>query len=144
MRTVVDAPEFERWRATAGEALLAARANRDVGLPHFACFHYEQAAQHALKGLLHAVGAGVRGHDLVALAHRLGEAVGVEPDTSLHDAVKRLSRHYQASRYPDAYPVGTASAHYADSDAEQAQADAQSVLGWVDDVWARLRDEADQ
>src|SRR5206468_3938142 len=49
----LDEDEFHRWRGEADRALSGARAQGDLGLHNWACFGAEQAAQLALKGLLH-------------------------------------------------------------------------------------------
>jgi HEPN domain-containing protein len=60
----LDRTEFERWRREASGALLHAELAEGAELHNWACFSAEQAAQLAVKGLLHAVGAGSWDHDL--------------------------------------------------------------------------------
>ncbi len=65
---MLDRAEFDRWRVAADDAGRAANVQADAALSNWACFLAEQAAQLAIKGLLHGIGAGAWGHDLVQLA----------------------------------------------------------------------------
>lgn len=134
----MDVAEFERWRTEADTALRAAQAQGGAGVDNWACFLAEQASQLAIKAPLHGLGTPGWGHDLVKLgrdaAHELDEAW---PD-DLAAGMRRLSRHYVASRYPDAVPSGTPSDHYGPEDAAQALVDARAVLDAVDGAWIGL------
>jgi HEPN domain-containing protein len=138
MRAPLDEEEFRRWRAEADDALTGARVQARADLFNWACFGAEQAAQLAVKGLLHGLGRGPWGHDLVRLGQLLADA-GLTVPEALADALGRLSRHYIPARYPDAHPSGTPGGHYRESDASGAVADAQAVLAWVDETWGALR-----
>jgi HEPN domain-containing protein len=135
---VLDGPEFDRWRAAAADALDAARIQSTGGHHAWACFLAEQAAELALKGLLHGIGAGAWGHDLVALGDVLAEQAGRSRVTPLAPALRRLSRHYIPARYPDAHPSGTPAAHYGPDDSDQALADSAEVFAAIDALWADL------
>src|SRR5687768_10772741 len=93
----VDRDEFGRWRAEADAALRAARLQADAGLHNWACFAAEQATQLAVKGLLHGLGRGPWGHDLVRLGEQIAETD--ELPVQVGDALRRLSRHYIPARY---------------------------------------------
>jgi HEPN domain-containing protein len=133
-----DDAEFERWRAEADRALAGARVQAEAGLHNWACFAAEQAAQLATKALLHGLGRGPWGHDLVRLGE-LAVASGVELPTEVLDAMRRLGRHYIPARYPDAHPTGSAAAHYAAADSAEAIEDAERILDAVDRAWGSLR-----
>lgn len=134
---IVDAPEFTRWRKDAASALRSAELQADAGLHNWACFAAEQAAQLAVKALLHGIGAAPWGHDLEDLARRL-TAAGVPVAADLEASLLRLKRHYIPARYADAHPGGSASDQYLESDARAAIADAEAILTFVDDAWERL------
>lgn len=133
-----DEAEFERWRAEADRALAAARVQAEAELHNWACFAAEQAAQLAVKALLHGLGRAPWGHDLVRLGE-LAVAAGVELSEDVLDAMRRLGRHYVPARYPDAHPSGPAAVHYGASDAAEAIRDAEAVLAAVDRAWGALR-----
>lgn len=133
----LDEDERDRWRAEADRALQAARVQEAAGLHNWACFAAEQAAQLALKALLHGVGAAPWGHDLVRLGDLVNEKeLALDPDVA--DAVRRLARHYIPSRYPDAHASGTVAEHYGASDASSAIEDAELVLAFADRIWSEL------
>lgn len=133
-----DEAEYRRWRDEAEGAARGAHIQGEAGLHNWACFLAEQAAQLAVKGLLHGVGRGAWGHDLVVLGERLEEAVGRSNPASLSAALQRLSRHYIPARYPDAHPGGTPAEHYGPEDVAQALDDMRSVLDHVDELWSSL------
>lgn len=132
---MVDGPEFRRWRGQADGALGMAR----LGTHHnWRCFLAEQAAQMAMKALLHGLGRGPWGHDLVELGKAMAEALEGPLDSSLADALRRLSKLYIPTRYADALPSGDPADKFTAADAEDAIADAELVLAQVDGVWYQL------
>lgn len=136
---MLDASEFDRWMGEARRALRSARVQADEDLHNWACFAAEQAAQLAIKALLHGVGAGPWGHDLVELGAKAKEAAGeLWPD--VEDPLTRLSRHYIPARYPDAHPAGGPGEHYTASDARTAVDDAETILESVETAWEQLRE----
>jgi HEPN domain-containing protein len=139
-RALVDATEFVRWREAAELARRGAKVQAGAQLHNWACFLAEQAAQLAIKALLHGIGAGAWGHDLVHLADTLATATGEAVPTEITAAARRLSRHYIPARYPDAHPSGTPGAHYGPEDSAEALADLNFMLLFVDDLWRRLED----
>lgn len=132
----VDADEFSRWRGEAGRALRSARLQAGEELDNWACFSAEQAAQLAVKALLHGLGRAPWGHDLDRLGGMVTEA-GVGVPVTVADAMRRLTRHYIPARYPDAHPGGEPADHYGAADSEQAIADAGAIIAFVDETWKR-------
>lgn len=135
----LDRDEFERWSAGAERAMQGARLQRDGELHNWACFLAEQAAQLAVKGLLHGIGAAPWGHDLRGLIEATVEA-GTGLDAGLLDPAVRLTRHYIPARYPDAHPAGDAGANYRRADADTAIADAGEIIAAVAAAWRELGD----
>ena len=133
----LDRPEFERWRREADRALESARVNADSGLHNWACFLSEQAAQLGLKSLLHGLGRGPWGHDLIGLGRMCAEA-GIEIPEDLTQRLMRLARHYIPARYPDAHASGAANDRYGSADSVQAIEDVEATLRFVDDRWKEL------
>lgn len=113
-----------------------------AGWHNWACMISEQAAQLAVKGLLHTVGRGdvARGHDLLRLVDAAAETAGLDVGGQIRAAAGRLVRHYQPTRYPDALPGGTPHSSYSAADAERALDDAAAVVGAVDRTKAALAD----
>lgn len=139
-----DSAEYARWLQAADQTVAAARTLADDGRHNWACFMAEQAAQFALKGLLHAVGAGrhARTHDLLGLAANATDAAGARIPDLVMEALRRLARHYQTTRYPDALAAGTPSDHYGPSDSRDAISDAKSVAAFVAAAWESLAQAA--
>lgn len=135
---MVDESEFRRWRANADAALVGARAQQDAGVHQWACFNCEQAAQLAIKGLLHGAGLAPWGHDLLELGTKAREA-GFEVPPAVEEALRRLERFYIQTRYPDAYAAGELGPRYREAESAAAVTDAEAVLGWVDQTWESLK-----
>ena len=135
---MVDDEEYQRWRSEANRALRSAELQAGDDLHNWACFSAEQAAQLALKGLLHGVGAAAWGHDLEQLAQRARDQ-DLAMSQEIADAFRRLGRLYIPARYPDAHAAGDAASHFAASDAEAAMRDARDALSWVDEQWKGLQ-----
>lgn len=133
----LDREEFARWREEAGRALESARREAAAGAHNWSCFLSEQAAQLALKSVLHGLGRGPWGHDLVGLGRAI-RAAGLDAPTDVEDRLMRLARHYIPARYPDAHAAGSASSRYSASDSAAALVDAERVIRYVDTTWATL------
>jgi HEPN domain-containing protein len=135
---VLDHNEFARWRKAAAGAQRSAELQATSEQHNWACFLAEQSAQLALKAILHGVGAGAWGHDLVVLGDSLQTALQVSPTDTIGAALRRLSRHYIPARYPDAHPTGPPEAYYGREDVDTALADLQLILNHVDHLWSAL------
>jgi HEPN domain-containing protein len=141
---MLDYQEFRRWQQAAKSAREAAELQSDrPDLAHWACFMAEQAAQLAVKGLLHGIGAGLRSSDPVGLGQHLTRAISEPLPGPVAAALQRLSRHYIPPRYPDAHPSGPPGVHYGPGDAEQALADLTTVAEQVEALWTRLESTED-
>lgn len=138
MKEPLDGDEFARWREQSTSASETAGLASAGGRFEWACFLHEQAAQLAVKGLLHAVGLDAWGHDLVVLGERAREHFGPSWPPEVAEPAARLSRHYIPARYPDAHASGVPGAHYTEADAIQAAADAEAIQSAVDGAWAEL------
>lgn len=136
--TNLDQAEFTRWRAQATRALDTALLAETGERFEWACFLAEQAAQLAVKGVLHGLGEEAWGHDLVMLEGRAVEVLSSCWSRPTGDEAARLSRHYIGTRYPDAHASGEPGSHYTRADAQEALADARTLLGAVDAAWAAL------
>lgn len=137
-RRPLDVDEFDRWREEASTALESARREAGGGAHNWSCFLAEQSAQRAFKALLHGLGRGPWGHDLIRLG-RETENAGLTLPAGLQDTLARLARHYIPARYPDAHPAGSPASRYRAADSAEAIADADRALAFVDASWSSLR-----
>jgi HEPN domain-containing protein len=93
-------------------------------------FHCQQAAEKAMKALLLNLHEAPWGHSVWNLYLDACRSLGTE-DPTVEKATRSLDFHYISSRYPDAFPSGTAAEHYDRSDAEEALVWAKTVLAFV-------------
>lgn len=135
---MLDRDEYARWRTAADEAHRGAHVQSAAGLFSWACFLAEQAARLDVKGLLHGMGIGASGHDLVVLGRMVEDATAEPIPADVAAALRRLSRHYIPARYPHAHPSGSPGEHFGPDDAAHASADLDIVLAFVDATWRRL------
>lgn len=93
--------ESENWLVFAREDLRMAELALDAGLYNQACFHSQQCAEKAVKGLLAYQGqTPPRTHSLVDLIGLLDP----NPLATLAFQIQLLDRFYIPTRYPDAFP----------------------------------------
>lgn len=126
--------EAQRWLAQALRDLRAARNSRASGDYEWACFQAQQAAEKAIKALMHGLGMGAWGHSVTELLMALGSRYNVE---ALLIHARELDRHYIPARYPNAYESGYPGMYYDDATAERAIRAAETILSWVKE---RLRE----
>ena len=139
MSAPLDNREYLRWRLNADAALRGAEVQREASLHNWSCFACEQAAQLAIKAVLHGIGAGAWGHDLVELADML-TAAGLELPGDVRRDVEQLARHYVPTRYPDALAGGSPVERYGPADSGGAIEQCQRILTFVDAAWSALSD----
>ncbi len=137
MSTMLDEREYERWIRSARRTLSSALNDLEAGDYNWACFKAHQAAEKALKALLWGVGRPRTGHMLPLLLEAL-EQLGVAVPSNVREACMRLNKLYTPTRYPDVWSEGIPEDYYTRSEAEEAIAQAQLVIDWVEQVWRRL------
>lgn len=139
-RAPLDDVEYDRWQRTADSNQSAARREAEAGAHHIACMLAEQAAQCALKGILHGLGcaADAYGHGLVRLADRLAALVESTVQPGLRASLQRLAQSYLPTRYPDALPEGSPLDLYGSEHSTQAIGDAHETLAFVRGLWAEV------
>lgn len=86
-----------------------------------ACFFAQQAAEKAVKAVLASRHQKPWGHSILHLVKGLDEATPV-------DAARKLDFYYVPTRYPDAFPEGSASEHFTSSDVDRARESLEEVL----------------
>lgn len=123
-----------RWFNAAQADLDTARALQGLGRFAPACFHAQQAAEKAFKGLLVATGRLPKTHSIAQLLRELPPEP--KPHAMLAQAV-RLDKLYIGTRYPDALPEGTEIADAYDAkDAKDAIDVAEATLALLTE-WGR-------
>ncbi|MCE4613758.1 MAG: HEPN domain-containing protein [Desulfurococcales archaeon] len=134
---LLDWDEYWRWIRYAERTRQLIDADIEYGGYSWACFKSHQAAELALKALLHLVGNPRFGHDLVAL---LGEAVRVcgPADRSIVVCASVLNKMYIPPRYPDALPGGSPEEQYTLEEAVNAKECSTSIIEWVKSCAERL------
>jgi HEPN domain-containing protein len=94
------------WFAYADSDIRSANILSGAGQYPAACFHAQQAAEKAFKGLLSITGEAQKMHSIAQMA-KFACNEGYVPDKSVMVAGK-LDRFYIATRYPDALPGSNA------------------------------------
>ena len=135
---MLDDAEFRRWFRSATGALESARGDLERGDYNWACFKAQQAAEYAVKALLHGLGMPAYGHSVSGLLSRLPG--GLEASRVIQEA-KSLDKYYVPTRYPNAWSEGVPSDYYTKRDAEEAIIEAEKIIGWVEEAWRSLKRE---
>ena len=120
--------EHERWLVFAREDLRVAELALAENLYNQVCFHCQQCAEKALKGLLAHRG------QTPPRTHRLGDLLALlEPNPLALIAleVQLLDRFYIPTRYPDALPGSLPEGLPGFEDAQEALAVARQVMDTV-------------
>lgn len=126
-----DKEEYERWLSQAKYTLESAEEDLKHGKFSWSCFKSQQAAEYAVKGLLHGVGKIPIGHSLTRLVRRMSRWI------DLNEALKHartLDRHYIPTRYPNAHPEGAPYEYYDEDTAQEALKSSRKLLEMVEKV----------
>jgi len=114
------ANEKERWLAEAEEDLRTAEVLLEQGRYSASAFYSQQSAEKALKSVLYGLHQAPWGHAVVELLERISQVRPGPEVSELAPCARLLDRHYIGARYPNAYPSGTAAAHYDPGTAQEA------------------------
>jgi len=120
--------ESERWLLFAHQDLRMAEMAMEEGLYNQVCFHAQQCAEKAIKGLL------AHQQKIPPRTHRLADLLGLlEPDPFAEDRIEilLLDRFYLPTRYPDALPGSLPEGLPDAQDAQEALIIARKVLTQV-------------
>jgi HEPN domain-containing protein len=120
--------ESERWLLFAHQDLRMAQMAMEEGLYNQVCFHAQQCAEKAIKGLL------AHQRKIPPRTHRLADLLGLlEPDPFAEDRIEiqLLDRFYLPTRYPDALPGSLPEGLPDAQDAQEALTIAGKVLTQV-------------
>lgn len=114
------------WLRQAHYDVDLARVAAREGHFEWAAFAAQQAAEKAAKALHLYLGNAAWGHDVTQLLTLLPVTHQATPQ--LLETARRLDRHYLPARYPNGFAAGTPRDHYSLGDAEQAIADAETII----------------
>jgi len=92
----------------------------------WACFLAQQSAEKAVKAVHESGGTEAWGHSVAALLAGLEDV----PERVI-EAGKALDKHYIPTRYPNSHPEGAPGDLYTAREAEQALADADTVVEYA-------------
>jgi HEPN domain-containing protein len=120
-----------RWLYFAAQDLQTAEVVLRAGIHAQACFHAQQCAEKALKGLLLAsTGRAPR------RTHSIAELLRLLPEKTRHGAPDELAlvldAYYILTRYPDAIAGPLPDALPGQEEAQQAVELARQALRWVE------------
>jgi HEPN domain-containing protein len=117
--------DSERWLQFAREDLQMAELALQADILNQVCFHGQQGAEKAIKGLL------LHQAQVVPRTHRLGDLLPLlspNPFVNTLLDIQLLDRFYIPTRYPDALPGSLSEGLPTQQDAEEALAVARQVL----------------
>jgi len=121
------------------KTLESARGDLNRGDYNWACFKAQQAAEFAVKALLHGLGEPSYGHSISRLLKKAPKGVSVPGDVM--QAAITLDKYYVPTRYPNAWSEGIPSEYYSRKDGEEAIVCAEKIISWVEDTWKSLKRE---
>ena len=121
--------EAKRWLLQALRDLKATNDSLQTDNYEWACFQAQQAAEKAVKALLHCYGRSAWGRSIVELPDSLRDIKEVSED--FYIAARELDRHYIPSRYPNAFESGYPGMYYDEPTAERAIKAAEKIIEWV-------------
>jgi len=127
----MDVLESSGWWAQAQEMRKVADLARGANLYSSACFHYQQAAEMALKAGHELYNSERPGHDLADLLSALDAVRKSTAPRDVLDAAIELSSLYSATRYPDLHRGVAPAMIYKEPDAAAAGRRADTIMDFV-------------
>ena len=112
--------EKQRWLAEAKEDFKTAEILIAAARYNASAFYSQQSAEKALKSRLFGLHDVPWGHSVMDLLARVHQIEPLSDLEELERCARIVDRHYIGARYPNAYPSGTAAAHYDESTAREA------------------------
>jgi len=126
--------ESERWLLFAHQDLRMAELAMTEGLYNQVCFHSQQCAEKAIKGLLaHQGKVPPRTHRLADLL----EPLDPDPFAEERFEIQLLDRFYIPTRYPDALPGSLPEGLPDAQEAQEALSTAAKVLAQIEQLVGR-------
>ncbi|MBI2939911.1 MAG: HEPN domain-containing protein [Chloroflexi bacterium] len=126
------------WLDQAQGDLIHARHDLEAGFYDWACFSAQQAAEKAVKAVLHRAGVEAWGHSVADLVDVVGRSQPVLADlpADLMDAALELDKAYIPARYPDAHPSGSPRRRYTRTEAERMVGHAERIVRFSESLLA--------
>lgn len=125
--------EAQRWLIQAQDEFQDADDLRQRGRFYLALFHFQQAAEKALKAFLYSVARSEEVFFTHSIYELLQSAQEVAPDFRKVEKAAKLDQYYIPTRYPNGLPGGVPSRFYSDPDeAQEAMELAKAALGMVE------------
>lgn len=132
--------EARRWLTQAQDEFADAEELRKRGRFYLALFHFQQAAEKALKAYLYWK---LVTRD-VFYTHSIDElleiAKSLDAEFSPCERAKKLDQYYIPTRYPNGLPGGVPSRFF--TDPEEAREAMELALAVIDTVTRKLKEEA--
>lgn len=136
---MLDKAEYDRWIRSSRRTLGSARGDLERGDYNWTCFKAQQAAEFAIKALLHGLGLPAYGHSVSRLLTEAPRSLRAQEE--IVQAAKTLDKYYVPTRYPNAWAEGTPEDYYTKEDAEKAVKCVEAIIDWVEASWKLLKGE---
>ena len=125
--------ESLRWLTQAQDEFQDADDLRKRGRFYLALFHFQQAAEKALKAYLYLKVKSIEVFYTHSIDDLLEMALEITPDFREAAQAKKLDRYYIPTRYPNGLPGSVPSRYFDDpKEAEEAMELAKSLIGLVE------------
>ena len=134
---MLDSREYSRWLGFARITLESANGDLERGYYNWACFKAQQAAELAVKALMHGMGLPAYGRSVSKLLAGL-PSKGINVPSEVVERAKTLDKLYVPTRYPNAWAEGMPHEYYTLGDARSAMDCAGRIISWVDGTWRYL------
>jgi HEPN domain-containing protein len=125
--------ESFRWLTQAQDEFQDADDLRKRGRFYLALFHFQQAAEKALKAYLYLKVKSIEVFYTHSIDDLLAMVLDITPDFRKVAQAKKLDRYYIPTRYPNGLPGGVPSKYFDDpKEAEEAMELAKSLIKLVE------------
>jgi len=125
--------ESLRWLTQAKDEFQDADDLRKRNRFYLALFHFQQAAEKALKAYLYLKVKSIEVFYTHSIDDLLEMTMDIDPDFKEVAQAKKLDKYYIPTRYPNGLPGGVPSRYFDDpKEAEEAMELAKSLIGLVE------------
>jgi HEPN domain-containing protein len=125
--------ESLRWLTQAKDEFQDSDDLRKRNRFYLALFHFQQAAEKALKAYLYLKVKSIEVFYTHSINDLLEMTMDIDPDFKEVAQAKKLDKYYVPTRYPNGLPGGVPSRYFDDpKEAEEAMELAKSLIGLVE------------